>query len=247
MTEPMRLQKYLAACGIASRRAAEELIADGRVTVNGEVIKTAGVKITPGKDRVSLDGKPVETAEKPVYIMLNKPRGYVTTVRDEQGRKTVMELLPEELGRIYPVGRLDLDTEGLLLLTNDGAFTHRLTHPSHEISKTYLAKVRGVPSPEALKALRTGVMLEGRKTHPAQVLVKHKEADSAVLIITIHEGRNRQVRNMCASVGHKVVFLRRIAEGSLRLGDLPVGAWRHLTPDEVTHLGGKPHADNKKN
>ncbi|MBE7022351.1 MAG: rRNA pseudouridine synthase [Ruminococcaceae bacterium] len=244
MPEPMRLQKYLAQCGIASRRAAEELIALGRVTVNGKVICTAGEKIIPGRDMVTVDGKPVRSAEKPVYIMLNKPRGYVTTVRDEQGRKTVMDLLPAELGRIYPVGRLDFDTEGLLLLTNDGNFTHRLTHPSHEISKTYLVKILGLPSPEALKALRTGVMLEGRKTHPAEVLVKHREIGSAVLVITIHEGRNRQVRKMCAAVGHKVVFLRRIAEGSVRLGDLPIGAWRHLTADEVTGLGGNPHADN---
>jgi len=247
MAEPMRLQKYLAHCGVASRRAAEGLIVAGRVAVNGLSVQTLGSTVTPGQDTVTLDGKPVVSQEEPVYIMLHKPRGYVTTVSDELGRKTVMELLPEDIGRVYPVGRLDFDTEGLLLLTNDGALTHRLTHPSHEVSKTYLTKVRGIPSPEALKALRTGVILDGRKTHPAEVLVKHRDTNTAVLSITIHEGRNRQVRNMCAAVGHKVVYLRRVAEGSLRLGDLAVGNWRYLTPEEVHTLGGNAHADDKKN
>ena len=244
MAQAMRLQKYLAQCGVASRRAAEDMIARGLVSVNGRVITTAGVKIDPDRDSVTVNGKLIKQAEELVYIMLNKPRGYVTTVRDDRERKTVMELIPEELGRVYPVGRLDYDTEGLLLLTNDGAFTHRLTHPSHEISKTYLVKVSGIPSPEALRVLRTGVMLEGRKTYPAEVLVKRREANYAFLLITISEGRNRQVRKMCAAVGHKVVFLRRVAEGPLRLGDLPLGAWRHLTPEEVQSLGGNKRAEH---
>ncbi|MBE7009908.1 MAG: rRNA pseudouridine synthase [Ruminococcaceae bacterium] len=243
----MRLQKFLALCGITSRRAAEEIISSGRVTVNDAVVSTLGIKIDPEQDAVTVDGKPVFLQTQHVYIMLNKPRGYITTVHDEQGRPTVMDLLPAELGRIYPIGRLDYDTEGLLLLTNDGDFTQRLTHPSHEVSKTYLAKVRGVPDDRALKQLRTGVLVDGRKTHPAQVLVKHKNETSTVLAITIHEGRNRQVRKMCNAIGHPVVFLRRIAEGSLRLGDLPVGSFRHLTADEVRTLGGKLHADHKKN
>lgn len=244
MAEPMRLQKYLAQCGVASRRSAEGLIVDGHVCVNGKTVCELGTKIDPEADCVTVHGKPVSLQNKCVYIMLNKPRGYVTTVKDEQGRQTVIDLLPEELGRIYPVGRLDFDTEGLLLLTNDGDFTQMLTHPSHEVSKTYLAKVRGVPSDAALKALRTGVMIDGKKTHPAEVLVKKSDAGSTMLSITIHEGRNRQVRKMCSSVGHPVVFLRRIAEGSLRLGSLPTGSWRHLTEDEVRSLGGKPHVNH---
>jgi len=244
MAEPMRLQKFLAQCGVASRRAAEGLIADGHVLVNGKIMCELGTKIDPDSDNVTVHGKPVSLQTQSVYIMLNKPRGYVTTVKDEQGRPTVMDLLPKELGRIYPVGRLDFDTEGLLLLTNDGSFTQRLTHPSHEVSKTYLAKVRGTPSDKALKSLRTGVVIDGKKTHPAEVLVKKNDDRCTLLSITIHEGRNRQVRKMCASIGHPVVFLRRISEGSLRLGDLPTGSWRHLTDDEVRNLGGKPFVNH---
>ncbi|MGN1059256.1 MAG: pseudouridine synthase [Clostridia bacterium] len=244
MAEEMRLQKYLALCGVASRRAAEELMAQGRVFVNGKPVLTPGAKINPDADRVSVDGKPVALPEEKVYIMLNKPRGYVTTAKDNFGRKTVLDLVPPELGRLYPVGRLDYDTHGLLLLTNDGDFTYRLTHPSHEISKTYLATVAGVPSEQALDALRRGVVIDGRRTHPAKVTVKGADAENTRLLITIHEGRNRQVRKMCAAVGHAVVSLCRVAEGSLRLGELPSGSWRHLTEKEIELLGGSTHADH---
>ncbi len=237
--EEMRLQKYLALCGVASRRAAENMITEGRVLVNGAVITTLGVKIIPGKDVVTVDKKTVHIKEHKVYIMLNKPKGYVTTTKDNFDRKTVLDLIPDSLGRVYPVGRLDYDTEGLLLLTNDGDFTYRLTHPRHEISKTYLAVVQGVPDAEALSALRKGVVIDGKKTHPAQVILKKKNEISALLQITIHEGRNRQVRKMCEAVGHQVVKLRRIAEGPLRLGDLPLGSFRHLTEAEIASLGGK--------
>ncbi len=239
MVKEMRLQKYLALCGVASRRTAENMITEGRVSVNGSVITTLGVKIIPGKDVVVVDKKIVHIVENKVYIMLNKPKGYVTTVKDNFDRKTVLDLIPASLGRVYPVGRLDYDTEGLLLLTNDGDFTYRLTHPSQEISKTYLAVVQGVPNAEALSALRKGVVIDGRKTDPAQVILKKKNEISALLQITIHEGRNRQVRKMCEAVGHQVVKLRRIAEGPLRLGDLPLGSFRHLTEAEIASLGGK--------
>lgn len=244
MAEEMRLQKYLALCGVASRRAAEEWIAQGRVSVNGAVVQTPGTKVDPRQDVVLADGKRVLPQEGKVYVMLHKPRGVITSAKDNFNRKTVLDLLPPELGRLYPVGRLDYDTEGLLLLTNDGDFTYRLTHPRHEVLKTYLATVAGIPSPEALSALRRGVVIDGRKTHPAEVLVKKRGEKSTCLSITIHEGRNRQVRKMCASVGHSVISLKRIAEGSLRLGQLPVGAWRYLTQQEIRSLGGYSDADD---
>ncbi len=244
MAEQMRLQKYIALCGVASRRSAEELILAGRVTVNGEVINTLGSKVNPKIDRIMVDGKTIALQQKHVYIMLNKPRGYVTTAKDNFNRKTVLDLIPKELGRLYPVGRLDYDSEGLLLLTNDGDFTYRLTHPSHEIKKSYLALVSGTPSNEALDTLRKGIILEGRKTAPAEVMLKKKDAEHSVLLVTIHEGRNRQVRNMCHAVGHDVLRLRRVAEGPLRLGDLASGSWRHLTQKELVALGGRTNADN---
>lgn len=239
MAEEMRLQKFIALCGIASRRAAEDMIINGRVSVNGTIIRELGTKVNPDSDIVSVDGKTITAPEPKVYLMLNKPKGYVTTAKDNFDRKTVLELIPPKLGRLYPVGRLDYDTEGLLLLTNDGDLTYRLTHPSHEIAKTYLAVVAGIPTEDALSALRKGVIIDGRKTHPAQVILKKKNEKNALLQITIHEGRNRQVRKMCEAVGHSVIKLRRVAEGPLRLGDLPIGSFRHLTEAEITSLGGK--------
>lgn len=232
MSEKIRLQKYLARCGIASRRHAEELIRQGRVKVNGVTVTEMGVTVSPG-DLVEFDGKPVVPEEKPVYILLNKPAGYVTTVSDPQGRKTVMDLLKGVKERVYPVGRLDYDTEGLLILTNDGDFAYKSTHPRHQVNKTYIAEVEGIPSNEALRKLRDGVMLDGRLTSPADVKILKQKKRSAVLKITIHEGRNRQVRRMCEAVGHPVLFLKRISIGGLRLGNLKPGEWRYLTASEL--------------
>ncbi|MBR5236545.1 MAG: rRNA pseudouridine synthase [Clostridia bacterium] len=234
----MRLQKYLALCGVASRRAAEAMMAEGRVLVNGHLAQTPGIKVNPETDQVTVDGKPVSPLQKKIYIMLNKPVGYVSTAKDNFDRPTVLDLVPDTFGRLYPVGRLDYDSEGLLLLTNDGDLTYRLTHPGHEVSKTYAAVVAGAPSGEALNALRNGVLIDGQMTHPAQVTVKTKSGKNTCLHITIHEGRNRQVRKMCAAIGHAVITLSRIAEGGLALGDLPLGSWRLLTEDEIKKLKG---------
>lgn len=235
MSEKIRLQKYLARCGIASRRHAEELIRQGRVKVNGVTVTEMGVTVSPG-DLVEFDGKPVVPEEKPVYILLNKPAGYVTTVSDPQGRKTVMDLLKGVKERVYPVGRLDYGTEGLLILTNDGDFAYKSTHPRHQVNKTYIAEVEGIPSNEALRKLRDGVMLDGRLTSPADVKILKQKKRSAVLKITIHEGRNRQVRRMCEAVGHPVLFLKRISIGGLRLGNLKPGEWRYLTASELKKI-----------
>ncbi len=247
MAEEMRLQKYLALCGVASRRASEDLIKEGRVSVNGNIVQTLGAKIVPDADVVSVDNKMITPPTKKVYVVLNKPKGYVTTVKDNFNRKTILDLLPKELGRIYPVGRLDYDSEGLLLLTNDGDFTLHLTHPRHEISKTYLVTVTGTPTTQTLDTLRHGVLIDERKTLPATVTVKSKDSKLTKLLITIREGRNRQVRKMCSAVGHDVISLCRVAIGSLQLGDLPTGAWRHLTKEEVQSLGGQFHANYKDN
>ena len=244
MAELMRLQKYMALCGVASRRAAEDMITAGKVCVNGKTVTELGTKIDAETDAVTVNGKAIIPPKQNVYVMLNKPKGYVTTAKDNFNRKTVPDLIPEELGRVFPVGRLDYDSEGLLLLTNDGDLTSRLTHPSHEITKSYLVLVAGVPSEEALTALRSGVIIDGRKTMPAKAELKRTEAEKSVLRITISEGRNRQVRKMCASVGHEVLRLRRVAEGPLSLGDLKSGAWRYLTEKEIMALRGKTNADH---
>ncbi len=238
MAEEMRLQKYLALCGVASRRSAETMILDGRVSVNGTLCDTLGTKVDPEHDSVTVDGKNVSLAEEKVYIMLHKPAGVVTTAKDNFDRETVLDLVPASLGRIYPVGRLDYDTEGLLLLTNDGDLTNRLTHPSHEISKTYLATVAGFPDADAIAALKKGVVIDGRKTRPAGVKNGKKTSNTTDLFITLHEGRNRQVRKMCAAIGHAAAKLIRISEGPISLGNLPVGSWRHLTDEEVKKLKG---------
>ena len=236
-SEEIRLQKYLAQCNVASRRAAEKMITDGRVRVNGDVVTVLGTKVSPG-DIVEVDGSPVYEEKKKVYIMLNKPVGYVTTVSDDEGRSTVMELVDDIPQRLYPVGRLDYDSEGLLLLTNDGELAQRLTHPSCEVDKVYLARVTGNPSNEALDKLRRGVYMEGdeRRTYPAQVRVVRDESLFSDILVTIHEGRNRQVRRMFDSVGHKVLLLRRVRFGPLDLGDLRRGEWRELSAEEVARL-----------
>ncbi|MBO7289761.1 MAG: rRNA pseudouridine synthase [Clostridia bacterium] len=233
--EEMRLQKYLALCGVASRRAAEEIILQGRVSVNGEKCTLLGTKVADG-DVVSLDGEEVKIEEKKYYIMLNKPVGYMTTVSDDEGRPTVMDLITDISKRIYPVGRLDYNTEGLLLMTSDGDFTYKITHPKHKLDKTYEVLVSGNAEKNAIRKLEQGVFIDGRKTAPAKVDIENFGKNSALLTITIHEGRNRQVRKMCASVGFKVMGLKRISEGGLKLGNLPLGKWRHLTEAEVKRI-----------
>lgn len=237
MAEPPegeRLQKVLARAGLGSRRVCEELIADGRVTVNDDVA-VLGRRVDPERDAVALDGVPVVVRDDLVHYLLNKPAGYVSTASDPEGRPTVVELVPAT-PRVFPVGRLDYDTEGLLLLTNDGELTHLLTHPSFGVVKTYLAEVEGNPSPAAVRRLREGVDLDDGRTAPARVKVVQRRADTSAIELGIHEGRNRQVRRMCEAVGHPVVRLVRTRIGPLRDGALEPGSWRTLTPSEVRRL-----------
>ncbi|MBO5059651.1 MAG: rRNA pseudouridine synthase [Clostridia bacterium] len=234
----VRLQKYIAMCGAASRRGAEELISDGRVTVNGKKISEQGVKVEIGADSVMLDGKLIKPSGKMYYIMLNKPTGYVSTVKDQFERPTVVDLIDTEIKeRIFPVGRLDYDTEGLLLMTNDGDFTYKVTHPKHEIDKTYIAVLKGGISIKGLAQLRSGVRLDdGFVTSPAEVEMLDAQNGHTTIKITIHEGKNRQVRRMFEAVGSKVKELQRISIGTVELGNLPLGRWRHLTSHEVSYL-----------
>lgn len=234
MTE--RLQKILSARGVASRRAAEQMITDGRVTVNGAVA-VLGQTADGDTDSIFVDGKPIPTGEKPVYIMLHKPRGFVTTLSDEKGRRTAADLVADCGVRVYPVGRLDLSSEGLLLFTNDGDFAMKMMHPRHEVDKTYLAWVTGC-TPEGLEKLQKPMALDGYTIRAPKVRQKTVKGDTAILEITIHEGRNRQVRRMCEAAGMHVTRLRRIQEGKLKLGDLAVGAWRYLTEAEAAMLLG---------
>lgn len=238
-----RLARFLAHAGVASRRHAEELIAAGRVRVNGVVINTQGARIDPTRDLVSVDGKTIREKAPHAYILLHKPIGYVSTAHDPQGRPTVLDLLPPELRalRLYPVGRLDRDTSGLLLLTNDGDFAQRLTHPRYEKEKHYEALVNGIPSPQTLHALCTGVTFtedDGNSytSSPAQVHIARHDERTSILALTLHEGRKRQVRRMLHAVGHPVLQLRRSGLGSLTLKGVPPGRWRNLTPIEVQAL-----------
>ncbi len=235
--EKVRLQKYMAQCGVASRRHAEELIHNGKVKVNGVTVTEMGVLVSEN-DRVEVQGRLVKKESTRIYIMLNKPSGYVTTVSDPEGRRTVLDLIEGIDERIYPVGRLDYDTTGLLILTNDGDFAYRNTHPGQETTKTYVAEVLGMPSNDVLHALRRGVQLDGKLTAPADVEVIDIKNKSAVLKIVIHEGRNRQVKRMCEAVGHAVLRLKRTAVGRLSLGDLKLGQWRYLSPQEVRLVRG---------
>jgi 23S rRNA pseudouridine2605 synthase len=232
-----RLQKVISQAGIASRRHAEELITAGRVTVNGKIVSQLGAKVETLRDKVAVDGKPL-ASEKKFYILLNKPRGIVTTLRDPEGRKTVATLVKDIPVRLYPVGRLDYNTEGLLLLTNDGALTHVLTHPSHHISKTYVAEVSGKPSEEKLDLLRVGIRLEDGVTAPAKIrlLEYNDDNNTTKLEIVIFEGRNRQVRRMCETIGHPVNKLKRIKFAFLTLEGVRRGKYRQLLPEEVAEL-----------
>ena len=228
MTE--RLQKILSARGVASRRAAEKMIEEGRVTVNGAVA-LLGQTADPQNDEILLDGRPLPSGSEYVYILLHKPRGYVTTLSDEKGRKTAAELVTDCGVRVYPVGRLDMDSEGLLLFTNDGEFANRLMHPKHEVQKTYLTWVQAY-SEESVSRLKQPIALDGYTIRAPKVRV----VKQGLLEITIHEGRNRQVRRMCEAAGMQVTRLKRIREGKLTLGDLPLGKWRYLTEEEVKGL-----------
>jgi len=235
-----RLQKILSAAGVASRRAAEGLISQGRVSVNGKTILELGTKADPGHDDIRVDGQRIRISTHHRYILLNKPRGYVTTRKDPERRSTVLDLLPEVGEYVYPVGRLDYDSEGLLLLTNDGALAERLLHPRHEVEREYHVRVRRVPDEPALDRLRRGVTIDGHRTAPATVRLVETglgaREDQSMISIVLHEGRTRQVRNMCEAIGHPVVRLRRVRFGSISDPRLPVGSHRELTRAEVARL-----------
>ncbi len=231
----MRLQKYLAHAGVASRRAAERLIADGKVTVDGQVVQDPARDVSESDD-VRFEGRPVRPVLQPVHLLLYKPVGTVTTVHDPEGRMCVLDLVDTQGRRLYPVGRLDFDTSGLLLLTDDGDFAHRMTHPSSEVVKTYEARVQGIPGTEAIRALREGILLDDTPTAPAGVTLLRADRDTALLEFRIHEGRNRQVRRMLEAVGHPALALCRTGYGPLRLGSLYPGQSRPLTDDEVESL-----------
>lgn len=235
----MRLQKYMAECGVASRRGAEKLIEQGRVQVNGEIIDFMGFEVDEENDIVELDGSVIKKEAKKYYIMLNKPKNYVTTVSDDLGRPTVMELVRDIKARIYPVGRLDFDTTGLIILTNDGEFANIVTHPKHVINKAYIARIKKPLDEAQLERLRTGIELDGVMTAKAGAENVKNPKHGAEVKITIHEGRNRQVRRMLESVGAEVLSLKRLSIGSLTLGNLPEGKWRHLSDAEINKLRGK--------
>ncbi|MEE4164528.1 MAG: pseudouridine synthase [Desulfocapsaceae bacterium] len=238
LKEGIRLQKYLASSGIASRRKAEEIIKSGRVRVDGTVITEMGVRVNPDLQVILCDGRRIRprAKEEAVYILLNKPRGYVTTVSDPQGRPVVTSLLKDIPARVYPVGRLDLDTEGALLMTNDGGLAHKILHPRFETNKTYEALVEGIPSPREIKRLRQGIIIDGKKTWPAVItLVKQKER-TALYRVTIHEGRKRQIRKMFGAIAHPVRHLKRTAYGRLTLGSLKSGSYRFLSAEELKKI-----------
>ena len=237
----IRLQKYMAECGVASRRKCEELISQGKVKVNEKIVTELGTKINPDKDKVAFNGKALkyEDDEK-VYILLNKPIGYVTTVKDQFSRDTVLDLIKTNK-RVVPVGRLDMYTSGALILTNDGDFVYKVTHPKHEITKTYTVTVKGIIKNEEVEQLRKGVKIDDYTTRPAKVkiLKTDEEKDISRLEITIHEGKNRQVRKMCESVGRRVIALHRSKIGNIGVKDIELGKWRYLKDFEVKKLIGK--------
>jgi 23S rRNA pseudouridine2605 synthase len=234
--EKVRLQKYLAESAVASRRSSEELIKQGRVSINGETVSEMGFKVSDS-DIIKVDGKLIKLNKKKIYIMLNKPKGIISSVKDQFARKTVLDLIKKDIEeRIFPVGRLDYDTSGLLILSNDGDFTYRLTHPKHEIKKVYVAEVMGFIGEEHIEKFANGIDIGGFVTTPAKLEILEVSGYSTYIGITIHEGKNRQVRKMCDSIGHPVMKLKRVAIGKVELGDLKEGEWRYLSEDEISYL-----------
>jgi pseudouridine synthase len=232
----VRLNKFLSLAGVTSRREADRWILEGRISVNNRVVDELGLKVDEEKDVVRVAGRKIQVKPKPVYILLNKPAGYLVTLKDPFQRPTIRSLLPASLGRVFPVGRLDLESEGLLLLTNDGELAYRLSHPRFGVKKAYLAKVRGEPNRDALRRLERGVYLEGEKTAPATATLLAPGQKSSWLRLELQEGRKREVREMCRAVGHPVLELRRVEFAGLALEDLKPGQWRHLEPREVRRL-----------
>ncbi len=233
----VRLQKFIADCGVMSRRKAEEMIMQGKVRVNGKVA-SIGEKVDPSRDKVTVGSKKVIAAQarKNYYYMLNKPRGYITTMSDEQGRKCVAELVSDIDARVFPVGRLDRESEGLLIMTNDGEFANYISHPRSHVSKTYRVTVRGRIEDEVITKLQTGIMLDGQKTLPCDIMIISRAPERSVLQITLYEGRNRQIRRMCEDCSLEVMRLKRIMIGKVKMGMLKIGDWRELTADEVRSL-----------
>lgn len=232
----MRLQKYIALCGVTSRRKAEELILEGKVKVNNKIANELGTTVDPLTDIVKVNDKRINVENKKVYIMLNKPVGFVTTLKDEKDRRIVTDLIDGVQERIYPVGRLDADTTGLLILTNDGDLAYKLTHPSNEVMKRYIAIVEGTPTRWEIEKFRRGLIIDGKPTSEASIKIAKRYEDESILDISIHEGRNRQVKKMCEAINHPVKKLKRIAIGDLELEGLSLGNWRHLEDEEIEHL-----------
>jgi len=231
-----RLQKVLAEYGIASRRKCEQLIIEGKVKVNGIFVTELGTKVDKFCDEIELDGNILKKLDKKVYVLLNKPVGYITSVKDQFDRPVVTDLIKNLKVRIYPVGRLDYDTEGLLILTNDGDLAYKITHPKHQMNKKYVALVSGVVQEENIEKFKSGILIDDYKTAPAILEILKKTKDNSLIKITIHEGKNRQVRKMCEAIGHKVIHLKRISIGNIILGELASGEYRFLTEKEVTYL-----------
>jgi len=231
----VRLQKYIADCGVASRRKAEELILQGKVKVNGNIISELGVKVNTDKDKVEFNGEIVKILKKKVYILLNKPAGYISASKDQFNNPSVLHLIDIK-ERVFPVGRLDKDTTGALILTNDGDFSYRLTHPKHEVDKVYIAEVTGRPTDEEMRAFMKGVFIDGKKTHPAKIRILKETKKNSIVEIIIHEGRNRQVRKMCEAIGHKVIKLQRYSIGNINIEGLREGKWRYLTDKEIEKI-----------
>lgn len=234
----MRINKYIASCGIASRRKSEEIILQGRVKVNGNIVKDLSFKIDEENDLVEIDNEKINMKKENIYIVLNKPEGYITTVKDQFDRPSVVDLLTDIKERIYPIGRLDYETSGLLILTNDGDLTYKLTHPKHAVAKVYIARVKGIPSYEEITNFENGLYIEDYKTSPAKIkiLEKNEEKNYSICQIQIHEGRNRQVRKMCKAINHPVQRLKRVAMGKITLKGTEVGKYRHLTNEEIKYL-----------